>query len=379
MPESPSPPTNPSPRRPAAPRGVLVRGWACGGLVVGAILVAALAGGWDEGEAMDGARLHEGVRSEGLPLLIATNHAGLGKEAQSLVAWTLRNRGPLTIDSARLSVEGAGALPRPFTALSPEMARTLRRLNEWHGLAATEANPITHDQLRSGALAKASVLRIRALFEEAIRRAVRVGGQWLIPESGGEASIDEELRLIEGPDPRWSTIQDLARLGHDSRAVSALYESRPVEMALVDAHGLLKVAVARLVLGAPGSSDEVQRAVVTVARNAAPTYSLGPEEHLTLVTSRDWRGRYVGGWHTHAPHESGGEWAGGDVPSFEDMQNAVRLGQFLTLSFQPDGFDLYDAEPLADAGRIDLGLLKVIRYRSNDWRAYFRRLRPPSP
>lgn len=66
----------------------------------------------------------------------------------------------------------------------------------------------------------------------------------------------------------------------------------------------------------------------------------------------------------------------GDVPSFEDMQNAVRDGQYLTLAFQPDGFDLYDAEPLADAGRVDLSLLKVIRYRSSSWRSHFRRLHP---
>ena len=83
----------------------------------------------------------------------------------------------------------------------------------------------------------------------------------------------------------------------------------------------------------------------------------------------------MGGWHTHAPHDANGEWVGGDVPSFEDMQNATQYGQYLTLSFQPDGFDLYDAEPLADAKRVDLSLLKVIRYRSPAWREHFRKLR----
>ena len=51
----------------------------------------------------------------------------------------------------------------------------------------------------------------------------------------------------------------------------------------------------------------------------------------------------MGGWHTHAPHDANGGWVSGDVPSFEDMQNAIQYGQYLTLSFQPDGFDLYDA------------------------------------
>ena len=136
------------------------------------------------------------------------------------------------------------------------------------------------------------------------------------------------------------------------------------------------VSAAGLRLGAPGSQDEVRRALVTVARNAAPTYSLGPEELLALVTDADWEGRYVGGWHTHAPHDQNGEWVGGDVPSFEDMQNAIQYGQYLTLSFQPDGFDLYDAEALGDAKRVDLKLLKVIRYRSAVWREHFRTLRP---
>jgi hypothetical protein len=84
----------------------------------------------------------------------------------------------------------------------------------------------------------------------------------------------------------------------------------------------------------------------------------------------------VGSWHTHSPHDAGGKWSGGDVPSFEDMRNAVEYGQFLTLSFQPDGFDLYDAEPLGDAKRVDLKLLKVIRYRSPAWRDHFQKLHP---
>jgi hypothetical protein len=64
------------------------------------------------------------------------------------------------------------------------------------------------------------------------------------------------------------------------------------------------------------------------------------------------------------------------------MQNAARDGQFLTLAFQPDGFDLYDASALGEAGRVDLALLKVTRYRSSVWRRRFERLHatlePPS-
>ncbi|MBX7187485.1 MAG: hypothetical protein K1Y01_20240 [Vicinamibacteria bacterium] len=238
-----------------------------------------------------------------------------------------------------------------------------------------EEQPHHPRQLRAAALSPASVDRIRALFEAMIERGVRIGPKWLTPETGGEATIDKELRLVEARDPRWSTVQDLVKVAGDPKAIASLCETRAAEVAKVDTHGLIKVAVARFRLGSPGSAEEVRRALLTVAQNAAPTYSLGPEEQLALITSTDWHGRYVGGWHTHAPHDANGNWTGGDVPSFEDMQNAVQYGQYLTLSFQPDGFDLYDAEALGDAKRVDLALLKVIRYRSAEWREHFRERR----
>jgi hypothetical protein len=87
-----------------------------------------------------------------------------------------------------------------------------------------------------------------------------------------------------------------------------------------------------------------------------------------------WCGRYVGQWHTHPPKYREGVWSGGDVPSYQDMQNAVQDGQFLTLAFQPDGFDLYDAAAIGAAARIDLSLVKVIRFRSATWRDHFAKL-----
>jgi len=317
--------------------------------------------------------LREETKTEGLPLLIATNQFGLGAEAQGLVRWIHAHPGPLILRPDTLLLEDARAAA---VKVSPAMARTLRRLNQWHGLAAPKDHPITHAQLRSGALSPASVDRIRRIFETMIERGVRIGSKWLTPETGGEATLDTELRLVEARDPRWSTVQDLVKVADDPKAIAALCENRAAEVAQIDTHGLLKVAVARLRLGAPGSSEDIRRALLTVAQNAAPTYSLGPEEQFALVTGEDWQGRYVGGWHTHAPHDVNGAWAGGDVPSFEDMQNAVQYGQYLTLAFQPEGFDLYDAEALGDAKRVDLSLVKVIRYRSPSWREHFRKLRP---
>ena len=338
-------------------------------------IVVALSAGAGQTSSPTSARvvLREAVKAEGLPLIIATDQFGLGSEAQSLVPWVRAHPGPLNLRPADLLLEDGKA---SSIRVSPMMARTLRRLDQWHGLAAPKDNPITHAQLRAGALSPATIERIRTIFEAMIRRGVRIGPKWLTPETGGEATLDTELRLVEARDPRWSTIEDLVRLSDDPKAIAAYCESRADETAQVDTHSLLKVAIARLRLDAPGSSEEVRRALLTVAQNAAPTYSLGPEEQFALVTGSDWQGRYVGGWHTHAPHDVNGEWVGGDVPSFEDMQNAIQYGQYLTLSFQPDGFDLYDAEALGDAKRVDLSRLKVIRYRSPAWRNHFRKLRP---
>lgn len=316
--------------------------------------------------------LHDVILSEALPVMGSSNYQGLGTEVRLLSAWMRDRPAPWSLDATTSMVrdkKGRGH------AVSAVLAVTLTRLNQWYGLSATEDNPITHEQLRAAVLAAPSVLRIRGLFEDSIRRSVRVDGQWLSPESGGEATLGSELNLVESPDPRWQTVQDLVKLT-DPSDVARFYESRVLDVAEIDAHGLLRVGVARLRKGHITAAAEVQRAVITVARNTASTYSLSPEDQFALIASRNWSGRYVGRFHTHAPHQSNGEWIGSDAPSFEDMQNAVQAGQYLTVSFQPDGFDLYDAAPLADPGRIDLRLLKVIRYRSASWRSHFDALTP---
>lgn len=316
--------------------------------------------------------LAEAIRIEALPLIGGANYLGLGAEARQLGSWMGERPSPFTLRPADLSLHDSA---HKLIRVSSPMARALERLNQWYGLLATDDHKVTHEQLKAAALSPASVDRIRKIFEAAIRRGVRVSGKWITPEVGGEAAIDTELRLIEARDPGWPTVQALVE-APDPTAVASLYEARPMEMARVDTHGLLKVAIARFRLGTNKAGDEVRRAVATVAQNTAPTYAHDPREQFALIASTSWRGRYVGRWHTHSPHQQNGEWAMGDVPSFEDMQNAVRDGQYLTLAFQPDGFDLYDAEPLADAGRVDLSLLKVIRYRSSSWRSHFRRLHP---
>jgi hypothetical protein len=90
-----------------------------------------------------------------------------------------------------------------------------------------------------------------------------------------------------------------------------------------------------------------------------------------MVRSTEWHGRYVGFWHIHPPRLTQSGFSEGIEPSFEDMNNAIRLGQFMTLVFQPDGFDAYDLAPLAAGGSADLSRARIISYRASDWRAHF--------
>jgi hypothetical protein len=312
--------------------------------------------------------LHATVFLEGLPSIARANLQGLGAEAQEVEAWMAKGRPPFIIDTAeRVLVDGAGRTTR----VTSGMAVTLRNLTCWYSLEAPKDNPITHEQLRVAALAPRSVERIRKVFEDSIARGIRAGSKWLTPEAGGEAALDTELRLVEATNPQWKMVRDLVNASKDPGAVLKLYERAGSEAVLLDRHDLLTLALDRYRIGARGAAAEVERAVLTIAENSAPTYVHEPSEQLAIVARTEWRGRYAGMWHTHPPHDGAFGWVAGDGPSFEDMQNAVLAGQYLTLAFQPDGFDLHDAAALSDAGKVDLSLMKVIRYRSPSWQAHF--------
>jgi hypothetical protein len=102
------------------------------------------------------------------------------------------------------------------------------------------------------------------------------------------------------------------------------------------------------------------------------TWSVSPEVQRAMIEAHDWRGRYVGFWHVHPPRPDGSTYAPGLEPSLEDMVVALEKGQFLTIVFQPDGFDAYDLSPLSAAGRPDLSQARVIRHRSAGWQRRFR-------
>ena len=313
--------------------------------------------------------LRESVRIEGLPALAQTPLLGLGRDAREASLWMDAHPGPHRLDADRALLSSADGSTR---RLRGDLALAMGRLNQWFSLVASPARPITPMELEGAALAPAAVDRIARLFDAAIDRGIRVGDQWITPEVGGEAVIDGILLLAEAEDPRWETVRQLSAAStKGADTLAGFIETETARVTAVDTHGLLRGAVGRYRRQFKGSADEMRRAVLTVARNTAAAFVHEPDAQLALVVSREWQGRYVGRWHTHPPHDAGNRWEAGDVPSFEDMTNAVEAGQYLTLAFDPEGFTLYDAAALADLGRVDLSRVRAIRYRSPAWKSRF--------
>ncbi len=101
------------------------------------------------------------------------------------------------------------------------------------------------------------------------------------------------------------------------------------------------------------------------------TWTADPEIQARMIEATDWAGCYVGFWHIHPPRLTGDGFESGIEPSLEDMQNAVELGQFLTIMFQPDGFDAYDLSPLSRTGAASRAQARVVRHRSSEWKVHF--------
>ena len=118
----------------------------------------------------------------------------------------------------------------------------------------------------------------------------------------------------------------------------------------------------------------LEMAVETILRNGSDSFTLHPRDQLEAILEQGggtaW-GRLVGLWHLHPPGWSETGWVGAAPPSPDDRQVARTTGQFLTIVFHPEGFDLHDLQtrPLGPAPPEDED--RVIRYRSEEWRAHF--------
>lgn len=235
-------------------------------------------------------------------------------------------------------------------------------------------NPVSHENLSRAVLSRDGVSRIRVLFEESVQNSLSVGGAPVAPELGGEAILDAgAIVWIRYPDPLHPLVREAILRKGDPAALLAFFESS------VDGRWLLKNtggvhALLFQMASTPPTSDQRALLDTVLGRMVAQhfkTWSTDPEIQARMIETTDWRGRYVGFWHIHPPRLSGATALEGIEPSMADMQNAVQLGQFLTIVFQPNGFDVYDLAPLAASRRAELTGVKVIRHRSDEWQRYF--------
>ena len=342
-------------------------------IAVAVVLLAILGG---SRAAIPRDTLHSSVLTEGLPALVAGAVPVLTLEARRVVLWASRTPAPLFLDKAGRKLRGTVGETH---ALSSEMTAALLHFDQWYRLEASKDRPVTQAELSAAALDPRSVGIVRVIFERAIARAARIGDRIVIPESGGEATIDGSLNLVESTDDRWPLVLRLASLADSPERLAGMTDEEREATAHIDAHGLLANALERFRLRFPGAREEVARAVETVVLNSGPTFEMTLERQVALIVSHEWNGRYVGRWHTHGPRWTRGGLVGGQEPSFEDMGNALRDGQFLTIAFHAEGFDLYDASALGDTGRVDLSLLRVTRHRAKDWKEHFDRILKRSP
>jgi hypothetical protein len=242
---------------------------------------------------------------------------------------------------------------------------------------ATLRQPITHDELRAAILSTAGVESIRALFERSIAESLEAGGTLVTPELGGESTLDGgRLILVSYPDPVHPVLREMVSLRSDPARLLAFLESSPDGRAVLKGTGGLHALLYQMAQGTPTEQQTALLGRVTEGAVATyfKTWQADPAIQARMIELTEWRGRYAGFWHIHPPRLRGEGFESGIEPSVEDMQNAIELGQFLTLVFQSDGFDAYDLSPLARTRTTNLARARVVSYRSADWTPHFERV-----
>lgn len=246
---------------------------------------------------------------------------------------------------------------------------------QYLGLAQeTLRHPITAGELREALLSPAGVESVRALYERSIADSLPVRGSLVTPELGGEATLEQgRLTFVSYPDPIHPILREMVNLESEPGKLLGFLQSSEDGREVLAKTGGLHALLYRISDQAPTDSDRelLRRTVDGAVATHFKTWTADPEIQQRMIRSTEWHGRYVGFWHIHPPRVVGTGFTEGIEPSFEDMNNAIELGQFLTLVFQPDGFDAYDLAPLAVARRPDLSLARVVRYRSPDWSRHF--------
>jgi hypothetical protein len=225
-------------------------------------------------------------------------------------------------------------------------------------------------------LSPAGIEDVAALFEASLAAGVALDGTVVTPELGGEATLDAgRLRFVVYPDPIHPVVRRMVELEDDPAALLAHLGRSPHGRDVLETSGGLHALLYQMTTRPPTAAQ--RGALDVVLRHAVATHfktwTVSPAIQRDMIERHEWRGRYAGFWHIHPPRPDGATYAAGFEPSLEDMTLAVEKGQFLTIVFQPDGFDLYDLAPMAAAGRPDLSRARVVRHRAPAWAERFAR------
>ncbi len=281
-------------------------------------------------------------------------------------------------DANGLGAEAARVLKDDSLEYSKELGAALENLDQYFGMTAeTVARPVEFSELEQALTSPGGVAVIRDLFDAMIDARFEVSGEILVPEIGGEATLDGTPTFHRVLDPVRPMFEKLVAAMDDPEALSALYKEHKTELDLIDEHGLLSGFLSRLPRYKAKKLPEeklrkIQRlTVTTILQNSADTYVMEPKAQLEGIINHGWSGRYLGWWHTHPPNYRAGGWVGGGIPSGNDMDIAGRSGQNLTIVFQPDGFTVFDLSPLANNPAGGFNALRKIVHRSERWRRHF--------
>lgn len=262
--------------------------------------------------------------------------------------------------------------------LPPQVQAPSPRMRQYLSLAeATVRRPIRPQELEAALLSPEGIATLRALFERTLEESLVANGALVTPELGGEATLDGgRLVLVDYPDPVHPLVREMVALATEPQALLDRLQANAEGQRILSKTGGLHALLWQMTNAEP--TDDQRALLKKVLDGAVATYfktwSTDPEIQARMIETTDWRGRYVGFWHLHPPRLRAGELASGIEPSVPDMTQAVELGQFLTLVFQPEGFDAYDLSALRLAGAPDLRRARVTRYRDLSWKAAFETL-----
>ncbi|MCI0409863.1 MAG: hypothetical protein L0191_15085, partial [Acidobacteria bacterium] len=255
------------------------------------------------------------------------------------------------------------------------------RIQEYLRLGqATLRNPISQQELREAVLSPDGVAAITALFERSIAESLTLEGRMVTPELGGEATLSEgQLRFIDYPDPTHAVIRNLVRLKENPRASLDFLSQSAEGLKILKTTGGLHALLYQMAERTMEEVTEPQRklldqVVLSAVSIHFKTWEAVPEIQREMIQKNDWRGRYLGFWHIHPPRALDRELTAGIEPSLADLTNALERGQFVTIVFQPEGFDFYDLSPVAASGKVDLSQARTIPYRSPQWKPVFQAL-----